>query len=146
MPMKASRSGRLTKKQQKLLHFSLAEAISYHRIFHNHYVRGEKLISARLSFLWKIFSSGSLCSPLTSPPHSSPSLDLPKFVSIRCVPGTRGYFPSRPAALWKGWCWSSQSISAQKGSNVPSSKGVAVDTAPELLHTLPGCADLSRGS
>lgn len=110
-------------------------------------VWGEKLISARLSFLGKIFSSGSLCSsPLTSPPHSSHSLGSPKFVSIRCVPSTRGYFPSRPAAEWKGWCRSRQSISAQKGSNVPSSKGVAVDTTPELLHTLPGCADLSWDS
>lgn len=82
-------------------------------------------------------------SPLVSPLHSSHSLDFAgvcqqSLHAQRCVLPL-GCFCSSPAAVWKGWCHSSRSISAQKGSNMPSSKGVAADAhTAGLCGSLPG--------
>lgn len=69
--------------------------------------------------------------------------DNPTCPALCCASGLPSF---QPAATWKGWDHSSWSISAQKGSNVPSGKGVAVAWAEAQSLQAAACAAWLHGS
>lgn len=132
-----ARAERLPKKELKLLCLSLPWAIPYNYIFHIVYFWGRTSDFPNLRFYEMSFPMDPSAPPyshLTFQPLSWFSWGLSALAA--CPVLCPGCFPPIPAAVWEGLCQSRQSISAQKGSDVPSSEGVASGTAEARG---PGC-------